>query len=245
MKILTPLIFLVFTFPAFGSMQALYLQGFSNDSGSSQTVQDYGWFAWDGNETSRGNLTSISNRVTTFSGPNAVENINALAPYGDNVTQGFVSLNSSRNQFHFTELSIPRIYEDITLSVLFRVDNAHSSRFALQFDGGEWMAANEVFSTTTSGTDWSEFSLTLQSNTEFTRLDFAPGILALSSDNPESLGSIAGSITGVGIFTDGLSGNYRFDDFSVSAVIPEPSTYALVVGIGVLAIVIYRRKKAV
>lgn len=221
-----------------------YTQGFANDSGSSKPPADYGWEAWQRRMNDDVRLgVSTSNRVVTFAGAEAVENVNALAPYGDNISAGFISVsNNERDQFHFVALEIPQNYfDDIALSVQFRIDGPSDNRFALRF-GDDWYVTEQAF---VPESDWDRFELNLDQQSLLVSLPFAAGtggMPGISGDESITLGSLAMDISAVGVYSAGLDGNYRLDNFSAVAV-PEPATVATLLGSLALILVFMRRRR--
>jgi MYXO-CTERM domain-containing protein len=223
----------------------IYRQGFANDSEAFQKSDIYDWRFFSNASGARIEGTTTSSRMHYFSGSTAVENINALAPHGDNIAQGYWIMNTYQNQLSFTEMTIPRSYEDIAVSFEINNNTSNSSwHVALRFGNDDAWYVSDVSDNISGG--WGTFSLNVTDASLWTALVFASGEY-MERANPEStvsFGSISGEITAVGFYGELDNGTssttHRVDNFTVSAV-PEPGAMAL--GLGVLTLLWVLRRR--
>lgn len=222
--------------------EILYLQGFHNDSGSFKQSDPYGWFTHTG---TTGSLTA-SSRVHYFSNEPTFANVNALTPHGDNIPQGYFTANTNMAQFSYTELLVPAGYSDISIS--FELNHTESSdsdwHMAIRLDSGDWMVSQDGF----FATSWTEFSVDLTDSSLWVPFDFDPGtVMGMSSDPAVAYSTISGvDITAVGFFADirnPSSATHRLDNYTVTGVIPEPSSIAILIGATAFGVVLLRRRK--
>jgi hypothetical protein len=248
MKIKTHITYLLLPFIAALSLNAdpivdtLYRQGFNNDSGSLQLSSHYGWELFNGSGAT--NATNTFNRITTFSGPVTAANVNALAPFGDNISQGFWTVLGTADQLAFTEFTIPASYTDISLSFQLNMNAASDSdwHFAIRLGSGDWYVSNDSF----FNEGWAAFSVELTDTSLWLPFELTPGtFMGVTGDPAVQYSTIASNITAVGFYGEirqETNTTHRVDDFMVTGAIPEPSTYALMFGALALAGVIIRRR---
>lgn len=239
MKYLYAILFVILVPSLLASNSIIYLQGFDNDTGSFQRSDPYGWQTYSG-----GSLTTAS-RVHFHNGADAVENVNALTPFGDNITQGHWIANVGVSQFSFTEFLLPQSYSDLTFSFKSNHNSGHDSDWyvAIRTSSGDWFASAQA----SDGNNWSDpaFTVALTSESLWRPFEFDPGTsIGLTEDPLVSYSSFASDITAFGFFGDiRASTTHRIDNYTVSGVIPEPSTYAAILGLGALVFVLFRRRK--
>jgi len=103
--ILTILALHVLPAPVLSGTEVLYRQPFANNSGGFQQSWAYGWDFYYGASAIEG--THLSNRVHYFSGSSVQTAVNAEAPSGDAIIQGYWVINSTHDQLGYTELVLP------------------------------------------------------------------------------------------------------------------------------------------
>ncbi len=116
----------------------------------------------------------------------------------------------------------------------------------LQLDGSTWLFASDPLTTTTS--DWESFSITdLTTLTYVSDLFDGSSVDADPSDNATSTLTGTEIVTGFALYVDtetaeGNDARIRMDQMIVTAV-PEPATYAFLLGLGALTFVAWRRRR--
>lgn len=118
--------------------------------------------------------------------------------------------------------------------------------------GSEWYASDELFSNTGTYTQ-ATFSAATSADVRRS-LDFSTAAenwrsFTLTPGSEMTLGSVASSaissqLTGIGFYVTTTSGTTRLDSLVVTSTIPEPSTYAVLLGAGALFVVGCRRKRS-
>ena len=122
-----------------------------------------------------------------------------------------------------------------------------NGHIGLQVDGSSWLFASNPL-TTTSTSAWESFSITDLTTLTYVLDLFDGGTLdADPSDN--ATGSLTGTeiVTGFALYVDtdtaaGGDARIRMDEMIVTAV-PEPATYAFLLGFGSLLFVAWRRRR--
>jgi hypothetical protein len=228
-------------------MQAniFYLQGFANDTGAFQKSPDYGW-EWYYNHASTGVLAdamATSSRVHYFSGSAAVANVNAEAPFGDEIAQGYWVMNTGSNQLAYVPLELPRSYADIAVS--FEMNHSATSdsswHVALRFGADNWYVSAPSGNYTGG---YQQFSVAVEDSSSWLPLVFAEGSPLSVVNSPVTFDAIAGDITAAGFYGDiNVSTTHRIDNFEVMATVPEPAAMGLAFGLLVLLFAVRRRSR--
>jgi len=217
------------------SWDVVYRQGFANDSGSFQQSGGFGWM-WFHTENA---TPGAANRIHFQSGSSPVVNVNAPAPLGEEISAGYWTMASSSIQFAFTELAVSR-----ALDVRLGMDMYHNAgpddpwRFAVRF-ADDWYVSETAFQNPGA---WENYQLELTEDSVWLALDFVSGETLAVTENSVSLAAISGDITAAGFFGEPANNqNNRIDNFEV-AVIPEPGTLALLLGLAGMAVVAVGRR---
>ncbi|MFA5688891.1 MAG: hypothetical protein WC959_07070 [Kiritimatiellales bacterium] len=227
-RALSALLFaMLFLLPAavFTAPEIIYAQGFANNSGSGKPLRDYDWKVY--TRTNALDETATSNRIV-INNAAAMANVNAAAPYGDGIVEGFYNANSHHISLSYTPLVISNL---MNITVQFDMRNTldvSTTRIAIEAGGQWYVSANEF--NWTHATQFSTVSLRLD-EAEFLPLNFSAGSeLALPANAaPVAFSALGGHITAAGFFLEPNNGSsstqMRVDNFTVSAeVIPIQSS---------------------
>ncbi|MCC5842279.1 MAG: PEP-CTERM sorting domain-containing protein [Opitutales bacterium] len=127
------------------------------------------------------------------------------------------------------------------LSFSWRDNNNVSSAFwqvAIQIDNGDWFVSNQSY---TSASSWTQRSLDFTTAAaDWSELNFTSGTV-LAVGDPLSSDLPMGNVTAFGMYGVGETGEVqRLTDYTIT-VIPEPSAYAAILGLGAVALLLRRR----
>lgn len=187
-----------------------YLQGFANNTGGFQGPMSYGWTFFFG----AGGVSSSANRIHYFLASEAVENVNAPAPHGDNIENGSWTGNSSEIQLAYTLLDLsPEQAEAALLTMDINTSqNPMPMHFAIQA-GGEWYISHEAF--IDNSPTWLRCELPVGGDTEWLPLTFSSGVILRKESGPIlKFSDIDAEITAVGSYME-PTGTHRFDNYGV------------------------------
>ncbi|EIQ00422.1 hypothetical protein OpiT1DRAFT_04965 [Opitutaceae bacterium TAV1] len=226
----------------------LYAQGFANNSSASQTASDYGWSVYRNGDSIEG-VTATFKIINSSAGADAIENVNALKPYGDNILAGMMAMaNNVGDTVAFATLDAPisrAAYESLSFGMQTKGPAAAEFRFVLKI--GDTVYVSEQTFTPSSTSTWGSVSLELTDASRWAEVTGLTGESFSIAGTSSELSALTGNITGVGLYSKmgGSSSRYA-DNFVVTGTpIPEPSTCALTAGIAViLGCMIFRRRNA-
>ncbi|MBC8009301.1 MAG: PEP-CTERM sorting domain-containing protein [Burkholderiales bacterium] len=232
---------------AASAQSVIYREVFGRTAGTGNaSLSTYNWLGYSGatavNESASFGNFGIAPEGTAGSG--SFSNVNSLAA----VNSGAVTPVDNGRTFFFgsgiflaytTEYTVNRSTNSITTITWDQRNDGPALSAAVQI-GGNWYASSTVPGGG-GGTAWSVASLNFQT-TSWTAVNFTAG-------STLSIGATtvlpAGDITGFGIFGPTARGTTgaRLDGYTINATaIPEPSTYAALVGAAVLGLAACRRR---
>jgi len=219
--------------------QVIYSEYFHNTAPSGNMyLANFGWSGY------------INSGATTVNAGNAYIPNLAGNPNSDN---GYLSLSGLSTSYGLIETfsAIDAAGSEITWSM----GNSSTSttvRLLVQ-SGSSWYASSEVFSNATAYASQTAFSAATTDDVRRS-LEFSTAAenwlsFTLTPGSEMTLGSVASSalsseITGIGFYVTTTSGTTRLDSLVVTGTIPEPSTYAVLLGAGALFVVGCRRKRS-
>lgn len=187
-----------------------YMQGFANDSGSFQSPENYGWqFAFGATAT-----IGTGNRIHYFNGADPILNANSLSPFGDNISNGVWTGNSTAVQFAYTQLDLTQLQaEDSILTMVINTNSQYMPmHFAIQVEGS-WYVSEEYFYS--EQPTWPEVRLPIGGETVWLPLTFELGSTLRLEEHPAvTFSHIAGDIDAVGVYME-PQGTHRFDNFGI------------------------------
>lgn len=221
--------------------QVIYSDNFLNEGETNIDLFTYGWSGYFG--TSASSLTSANGRVSFLAGnPNTEDGF--LTFSGLNTSYGAIDTFSA----------IDAAGSEITWS-MGNNQTAITVRLLVQ-SGSSWYASDEVFSNATTytlaGFQTAETadvrrSLTFSTAAENWRsFTLTPGPGGEMSLGGVAVSDLSSEITGIGFYavTTSTSDIVRLDSLVITGTIPEPSTYAVLLGAGALFVVGCRRKRS-
>lgn len=219
--------------------QVIYSEYFLNTAPSGNMyLADFGW---------SGYIHSTAQTVTASNAyiPNLAGN-----PSPD---KGYLTLSGLSTSYAMLETfsGIDAAGSEITWSM---GNSATSTTVRLLVQSGSsWYASSEVFSNTTAYASQTAFSAATTSDVRRS-LTFSTAAddwrsFTLNPGTAMTLGSVAGSdlsslITGIGFYVTTTSGTTRLDSLVVTAAVPEPSSYAVLLGAVTLLAAGYGRKRS-
>ncbi len=130
-------------------------------------------------------------------------------------------------------------------SISFKVKNNIAEdfvRIAVRI-GSDWFATDEAYGVTSSSFTLREFEWTTAA-AAWRDLTFEPGTALSVASSARTSDLPSGSVDAFGLFIDPNATNaVRFDDFTISATVPEPSTLTLLLGLGGLFAMVAARRR--
>jgi hypothetical protein len=270
-RFLLPLAF--FAFASVASAQTvLYRETFSstvnnaNHSNVSWAVQRSGGTSY----TNAGfdNVAGISSqtgRVTDLGNVNAGNTTNATINSGGQTSTGFFFINanlvngSANPTLAWTNEAGPIAVSNVG-KFSFDIGNVSTTqnvRVAIQVGSAWYVSSTAITSPAVSGAGLFAslaqpreltFSTAAGSWNTITFQQAGTNPLTSAGTGSLSLGALAttdlaGDINAFGLYVESGADNVRFDTFTITSAIPEPSAYAVLAGLGALGLAVLRRRR--
>ncbi len=225
------------------AQDVIYREVFGRSGTGSSVVSVYNWEAYGVNgvdETANTNNAGVS---ADGPGVGSFSNINSLPAVNSGVT-GTTPTNDGRTFFfnnasflaYTTEYAVDRSIFTINTISWDQRGTGPALSAAVQI-GGSWYVSQALPNPNATGV-WNTSVLDFGTAT-WSTLDFTAGsTLAIGS----ATALPSGNLTAFGFYAaSGASGGTRIDGFTITAV-PEPSTYGIIFGVGLIALAVARRR---
>lgn len=246
---------LAFAASAVSGQIAIYNQPFDNATGSDQNIENAPWnWGWaiqgGGGRPGGSNVGRVSGSAGVGGDPGFGVNIQNISALREMITWYAGSEVANIAQSSLTGFSID----------LRHGSAASETRFVIRI-GDDWFATTQAFTVdvgnadnwvnrswtfTTAGAAWTPILDRTDTSQPFGGVTGGNGFTALGTGTLAGMTDPlpSGAITAVGVFNRSAGNNWpdpaiRYDNFTV---IPEPSTYALLFGLGAMALLLYRRR---